>query len=338
MRLDLEHFETLEKQTAQVRETLHLPSEMRLDLALDSTHALNDLLRGLANLFPHKRSIARFGALPSPLQEVVRGFAREGFTVQEIPVNLKAPSKEAADAAMATLKKDTLFIAASFATPLLGALYPVEWVRSHCASKQMFFIGYGPSAFWERGLLIPQTPFEAFVYEPDLDIGSLAFWIGGERLHGENLFWGKPHFKWAHVEALKKYIKDHQVAHDENEKIQTVDNFELGFAREVPGVSSLLQHGDKKNRLYDRAVLSVFGCDGSALTELLSKKGYDVYSAAACHWGTPHLNNWMAGSGFSPEEIQSSLFIASDVLEKASFKVDLIEAVRYLRGISGYQA
>jgi len=337
MRTDLEYFETLEKQKDRIREAVGVAPPIRLELALDSTHALNELLRGLANLFPHKRSIARLGSLPTPVFEVVKGFAKEGYAVQEIPVNFKNFDEAAALKAFEGLKKDTLFVVASVGAPLTGILYPTGWMRERCAERQMFFIGYAHSAFYENQFFVPENPFEAFVYDPYLKDSTIAFWLGGERHQGEAVLWGKPHFLWRHIEFLEKNLVQAMKASSaaDAKRKSKIDAFEKKVLAEIQGAETLSPRGGL-GRLYDRAIFSFKGCDGSALVEFLHKKGYEIESAAVCHWGSPHLPQWLLDGGYTPEEVQSSLFIDFQTLDKSSFFVDLSEAVGYLRTISGH--
>lgn len=336
----IEKFEALEKQRNQLRSVLKLSDSLRLELAFDSTHAINDLARGLANLFPHKRSLAKLGHLPSPLSEVIKGFATEGFAIQEIPVNLKSFDEGQAEAAFASLKKDTLFVLGSFQASPLDSLYPTKWLREKCREKQLFFLAQVSSEFLSHRSVLPETPFEAFVYNPGLATTNIHFWIGGERCQGESLLWGKPHFENSAFLSLKSALPELferakvQAVQNKNAE-KTIFDFESRVVGKIPGAKALLPPNGV-GRLWNRASLSFEGCDGSALVSMLEKKGYDVLTLSACFSESPHLPQWLVDSGFSASELQSSLLVNLETLSKSGFLDDLSEIVNYLRKMSGH--
>lgn len=336
MKINLHPFGKLEAQQKDFRDKVTLPSEVRLDLAHGIVHGLNDLTRSIAGLHPHKMSIAVLGAQPTPVREVVTGFAGQGYAVQELPVSFAKPDEGLLKEAWEKLKKDTLFVVTSAIEPLTGAVYPYEWIRGIAPQKNIFTLISMPSDALKRGLIIPASPFEGIVADPLWgEDDRLVVVLKGERCQGDRLFWGEPHFSDRALHNIENKLMELQKSGglNKDEDKNLVLEFEKKMTAELTPVDYL---GAGVERLYDRAVLFIPGVNGEAVMHGLKDGGYEVFTAAACAWNSPHLNPWLPKLGFAPELVESSVIIPVTTLKKVGFAEKLVEVVRHLRKISGF--
>lgn len=304
MKIDLTLFEKNEDLKQKVRVALRIPESVTLELAADRLIAINDLARGIADLHPHKRSIATLGALPPPLREVARGFAKQGYTVQEIKVNLKSKNEEQKfTEKIEALKKDTLFVLGSEIEPLTGLFFPWKSIQAELSKKNIFTVNYFNPASLRSGLRFPENGFEAFVIDPVM--GGNCFVLKGDRCRTEPLLWGESIFSESNLmetcEALHRNIRFGH--HDENYVIE----FEKNSASQLntiatpasitssnstttatTNVSSTATGGGDSSgsgsgesfvetlpfwcaRLYDRVVFFVKGVNGDALVQEMNQ-------------------------------------------------------------------
>lgn len=341
MKINLFKTDKLEQQQNFIKEKLQLPSEVALQLAYDSTHGLNELTRSLAQLHPHKKSLAVLGAQPPDLQRLISGFAADGFLIQELPVSFSNPDPLALETAFGKLKKDTLFILGSFLEPLTGVYYPFDFVRLHAPQRNMFSVIYFSPDSLSLGMPVPQNSWEGFVLDPLWnEPHSLSLVLKGERCQGESLFWGKPQFTDAAVQSLAKRLEAISLSAnqelpggDKNKSFVTA--FEQRMAKELPVVTRV---SDQTPRLFNRAVLFVEGVNGDSLSERLTRLGFFCQSGASCGWNDPHLNNWLPRMGFSEEKVQISIIIPLETLETTDFEKVFSNAVHELRNVSNYQS
>jgi hypothetical protein len=336
MKINLYPFEKLEQHKMHLREKLHIPENVQIEIALDLVHGLNELTRSVAQLHPHKRSIAVLGPQPPPLKEIVKGFSGEGFAVQELPVSFMKPDEAVLNDAWEKLKKDTLFVLGSAAEPLTGALYPFDWVRREAPKKQMFsLIYYSPDAL-KKKFVLPETPWEGMVADPLWDEEhTLSLVLKGERCQGEGLLWGTAHFSEEGVQLLGDTLMvtmGEEIPQTEDKKL--VQGFEQSIVKELKGTVTVLPENGA--RIFDRAVLFINGINGDSLLHKLKEEGFDTATGAACSWNSPHLNNWLPPTGISIEMVQSSLLIPLKTLYKDDLAEKLLAQVRALRKISNF--
>jgi hypothetical protein len=330
MKINLHSFEKGEGQIQKLRQKIKLPSTTQLQIALDPVHGLNELTRSLANLHPHKRSIAVLGAQPPPLAEVLKGFAGEGFAVQDLPISFMAPDEGALNAAWEKLKKDTLFVVGSLAEPLTGALYPWAWAKKPAEAKGIFTVTYVSKDAMGKALN-PQGPWESQVIDPLWgEAHRLNLVLKGDRCQGDSLLWGTPEFS---DEAIESLLNNLESTGSENPKL--VKSFETQVAKSL-GESARFLSPDV-SRLFDRSVIFIVGVNGEALSHALKEDGFETFTGAACAWDSPHLNNWLPQCGISAEMVQGSLIIPVQALGQKEFQQRLLERVSALRKISGFQ-
>jgi hypothetical protein len=301
---------------------LELAAHLRLELVPDFSYGIQEILRGLIQLFPHRRSVAVLGVQPSGSEELMTGLVKEGVQLQRIPFLWKTFSAQSLQSSLETLKPDTLFVFTELFEPLTGLYYPWEEVRKFCAQKKIFLVSGVRRTFLEnQGWVGPESPFEAFVYEME-DMGGMpSFWLGGERVRCERWLNLAPNFTQASLATLESWLKSKpwgsSGASNPSADLESVGPWKnLSFS----GIKHLV----------DRQIGWVPGFDGSALVSLLSPKGHEVSTANACHWGSPHINPCLLGLGLTAEEIQSSLIVSKKSLINPQFQKDLTEACKYL--------
>lgn len=336
MKINIPVFEHFLSQKELIRKKLEIPAEVQVDLALDRVHGVNDLARSLADLNPHKKSIAILGAQPSPVREVAIGLGKTGFVVQEIPVSFSHFQLQSLSEAWEKLKKDTLFVLGAAVEPFTGALYPFDWIRTEASKKNIFSLIYQSPDSLKKGLIVPRTPWEGVIADPFWgEEDTLALVLKGERCHGESLLWGDPHFSDQSVENLAETLSQGRGNKEiEPEDQPAIRSFEKKVRESLSGVVKTLP--DDCARLYDRAVLFVDGVNGDALCHALAQKKWEAFTSAACSWDDPHLNAWLPKLGFSPETAQSCLLVPLSVAKKEGFYKDLLAEIDRLRKISGH--
>jgi hypothetical protein len=337
MKINLFKFERLEKQRQVLKEKLGVAADVGVDLAFDGVHALNDLCRSIANLHPHKRSIAVVAGQPPPLQKLISGFAGEGYSVQVLPASFNEDGQAALSEAWEKLKKDTLFVLSSVTEPLTGALYPTEWVRGEAGKKNIFSILYFSPDALKRGLQVPANPWEAFVLDPLWDGDyTTALCLKGDRAKGDPVLWGEPHFSGQAMALLEKALpKGSSGVQAGLEDEKAVRDFEKKAVERLKGGVRLLH--ESCPRLFDRAVLFVEGVNGEALQKELEAQGVETHTGASCAWDDPHTNNWLPQLGITEEMVQSSILVPLSSLKNSQAAERLVSKAAELRGVSGFK-
>jgi cysteine sulfinate desulfinase/cysteine desulfurase-like protein len=332
MKINLSHFEETQSVRKALFEKLLLPTDVRLDFAFDVVHGLNDLTRSLADLHPHKRSIAVLGAQPPPLAEIAMQFAGQGFSVQTIPVSFLKMDDVALKAAWDTLKKDTLFVLCGAVEPLTGAIYPYDWIRHEAAKKNIFTIIYQSPDSLTHGLIIPETHFESICADPLWgETSGLNLLLKGERCLGDKLFWGEPRYELEAIKKLEEALLKPLSAETEDKVAITA--FENKLKMQLGSDTHFL--GEDIPRLYDRAVFFVDGVGGESLVHELKKNKIESFTAAACAWDNPNINSWLPHLGLTNQWVQSSLILPLAEIKKPTTFDHLGTAISSLRKISG---
>ncbi len=332
MKINLSHFEETQSVRKALFEKLLLPADLRLDFAFDVVHGLNDLTRSLADLHPHKRSIAVLGAQPPPVAEIAMQFAGQGFSVQTIPVSFLMMDEMALKTAWETLKKDTLFVLCSAVEPITGVIYPYDWIRHEAAKKNIFTLIYQSPDSLTHGLIIPETHFEGICADPLWgEASGLNLLLKGERCLGDKLLWGESRYELEAIKKLEEALL--KPLSTETEDKVAVIAFEDKLKMQLGAETHFL--GDDIPRLYDRAVLFVDGVGGESLVYELKKNKIESFTGAACAWNNPHINSWLPQLGLTSQWVQSSLILPLAEIKKSSTFDHLIAAISALREISG---
>ncbi len=327
MIINYQAFEKNEPLKQLVKDNFKLNDSVKIDLFSNSLVALNDITRGIADLHPHKRSIATLGALPPPLREIIRGFAKQGFVVQEIPWSMAVPAGEQKINMISfldTLKKDTLFVLGCDIEPFTGAYFPWNLIKDDLFKRGIFSINYQSPASLKSGLKSPMTGMEAVVVDPLWGATeSISFVIKGERCAGEPLMWGDAVFSRKVILKAFEIIKSasHFGHHEEN----IILNFERALKAMLGDSIGILPLACQ--RLYDRAVIFAHGAGGDSIVKVLAEKGVMSSTADACFWDEPHMNSWLPKLGLTLEDAQSSVIIPLEEIKKNEKLLSILSAV-----------
>jgi len=266
------------------------------------SHALNEVTRGLARLYPHKRSLAFIKGCGPYFEPLIKYFSMEGYQLQEIPIADVRKNNDWIEA----LKKDTLFVTMVDDDPLTGELFETQNINSILTSKKIFSVRLSHSAH-----LTEQTSdLTSDLYGARIFSGTsmCAITILGERASKiEPLFFGDVSWNFAQ-EFTQAFARPLQ-----NQKL--IEDFE---SRKWAGAKPFFSPGSK--RIFDRAVLYWTDMDGEAfVTELskIKKKSSPKTLAAAslCHWGGLTKMDWLKLQGFNPEMIRGLVVISSSLID-----------------------
>ncbi|MDZ4677574.1 MAG: hypothetical protein SGI74_08695 [Oligoflexia bacterium] len=337
MKINLYPFEKLEQHKFNLREKLHIPENVQIEVALDLVHGLNELTRSVAQLHPHKISIAILGPQPQPIKDIIKGFSTEGFVIQELPVSFMNPDEKPLAEAWEKLKKDTLFVLGSAVEPLTGCIYPFEWIRREAPKKNIFSLMYYSPDALKKKFILPSTPWEGIVADPLWDEEhTLSLVLKGERCQGEGLLWGVVHFSEEGIKLLGDTLMSGRGEESSQTEDKTlVQRFEKDLSKSLNNTVVLLP--DACARIFDRAVLFINGVNGDALLHKLKELGFETMTGAACSWNSPYLNNWLPPTGISIEMVQTSLIVPLKTLHNAAFSTQLLKCVSELRKISNFK-
>jgi hypothetical protein len=283
---------------------------LSFDLFLDPVHAINDISRGLAEMHPHKRSIAILGGVPEPLHSVARGFAKSGYSVQEIKVNMLAPySEQNFSEQIAQLKKDTLFVLGSAIEPITGLIYPWNSVREELLKKSIFLVKYFNAESLLLGHPLPLSELEAFIF----NTGTPTLAARGARCKIDPLLWGRSNFLRDQVlRACERFLKSGHYGHHE-------ENYIVDFEKEIQAQDSRVELLPFwQQRVSDRAVFFIKQVNGDAfvkfLLEVAPEFASEITTADSVFWNNPHSPQWMTSLGFSPHHARSSVILSSRIL------------------------
>lgn len=332
MKINVTQFEAIEKIKESVRQALGIPGNLNIEFGLDGLHAVNELSRSIADMHPHKRSIAVLGAQPPPIQEVAKNFAKQGYSVQEISFEFgdEAKMKSALVAKIDTLKKDTLFVLTSDVEPITGLVYPTDLVQEILAQKSIYLLWYQSQASLQNGLKLPQNPLQAGIADAFYERQGLSLIVKGERVTGEKLLWGDLRLSEEAIQTLTAEIKRLK---DEPSEKKEVENFEKNLQQKLKDSVKLLPK--ECPRIFDRAVFFTKGVNGDAMAHMLVQAGLEASTSDSCYWQDPHLNQWLPKLGFTQEDSQSCTVLAAKNLRDSQTISKVSDVILKLQKISG---
>lgn len=318
MRIELWDFLSSENAIEKVSKSLGLPENVRCEIAASGIVGVNEAVRGLANMSPHKMSMAYFLATPPPLDKFLTAFAGDGYALQKVGFDPQDTQYLKVWEDLGKLKKDTLLFLTAATDPLFGIQYPYKELGEKLSVNKTFAVTYfGPSSLTE--IPIPTNPWEVFVLDPMWgQENPIALILRGDRAIAEPFIRGIQNFHPKAVEGLLGALNRKWTS--EEKRIQ---NFENEILKEQSGLFEGIHPGIK--RLKDRAVLFLKKAHGDAVAHELGTKGFCVDTGASCRWNFPHLNSWLPPLGISGESVERSLVIPVEVLDLPNFKSQLVE-------------
>ncbi|MCC6278302.1 MAG: hypothetical protein IT289_10350 [Oligoflexia bacterium] len=278
--------------------------------ARDGILALNQVLRGLAAMYPHKRSLAFEASTPEPLQAVLKGFIADGYSVSKIGLWDQKNSNWNIAELSQSLKKDTLFFLVNSVDPVLGVKLPVDSLVTALESQGAFVVTYqGPDCL-TRGWRANLMAHEVSILDPlFFKSPSTALILWGDRIKMDPFIWGESQYTSQDAKALI----DGLTSKDFQENEATVKKFEGDLITKINPVLAL---PEGMSRVYDRAGFCAPDINGDAVASVLNSQGVQAIAASACYWRSPQPLTWLQAFGFSEAQIEAMVVIPLDQIKK----------------------
>lgn len=280
--------------TEDLKAQFGLTEGQNLFLCHSLAHAVTEAVKGLAQLFPHKTSIAIRRDTSPHVENIAKGFSRDGLQA----VSMVASDVSDFDGAIAKMGKNTLLYIAADDDVLTGEIFYNDEFEKKLSDQKIFSLRIASDLFHKPLAL---NPYSIWIHEISEDLVLTAF---GERVVMERLFFP--------LEG--EFYASLQTPQEAKEDKAAIINFEKScqaFAK-TPLYN-------KANRLYDRAVLMFEDVDGSALRDLLLQdvKGLEphlIETSSLCRWGRLKGVEWLYHQGYTPEQVRGLVVISSQTL------------------------
>jgi hypothetical protein len=309
MKVDMPGFDLMKDVRSQVKDQLSTKGtnspEFRLHPSL--TFGINEVTRGLARLFPHRRSIAYIQGCGPYFDPLVTFFSAEGYSLQALPFTHLQQSDW-----IETLKKDTLLVLFSEDDPLTGQIFEIEKFQTALELKRIFTVSVSHSAHLYR----PRwnvAPYWARI----LSGGSkyCLSLLGDRASKLENLLFGPP--DW--IQIATNSFSDTLELREEAQN--AVESFE---ALCPAGGKPFFTRGTA--RLFDRAAIYWEDMDGEAFIHGLAQvlkiplnvPGIEnrLETASLCRWKGLRSMQWLTEQGVSAEISRGLVLISKDLIYK----------------------
>ena len=301
----------LQWQTHLVRSgNTEVPANFRFEIYRDSIIGLNEIVRGLLEFFPHKRTVAFIQGTTPKISSFLAGLSRDGIVTKEIPLDL---AQQDPAAAFQLCDDDTLMVIAGTRDPLTGQTFSLQTFQALLGPKKIFSVEVSPSLS-AVDFSIPSSPYRAQLVS--LRPG-LAVCVMGSRAKGPPLLMGTPYFGSADESALAEEFSKLDLGASLPQEA-AVDKFES----QVPTGAHVF-FTTETQRLKDRAVLVWDGFDGYAICELLCEKnkwdfnqtlGTGLDTASGCRWSEWNFNTWLNEQGLSAETQRGLVVFSAELV------------------------
>lgn len=276
------------------------------------THAVHETTRGLAKLFPHKRSIGLIKATSPYIQSLELHFSMEGYQVHSWDM-----SYYSSDKFLAELPQDLLFVIGALDDPMTGQVFDLQKHFSNLNSKRIFSIFISHS--WHEVRELPKI--ENYTLGLLSLQKNLSVAVMGARsskitplLDGYK-FWPSDFLTQINYSIKSKTENKNDVVHFE----------QSGIANSKPFFNP------DATRLYDRAVLVFEDINAEAMFELLTQKlnlnieelggQIKIETLSSCRWGGFKTLGWYQEQGYSEEVCNSTLILDHQILNQETKKV-----------------
>lgn len=278
-------------------------------------HALLDILYGLKEFWPLKKTIVVVTNGDPYLLSCLRSFVRDGFTIQ------KVNSTELIDTQtwVNQLKTDTLAVVYSADHAFTGEILVDASLAEKLSQKKIYSLEIQHSIHaYQKKTVFPWN-IQVQNYFPDLSVV-----MQGQRVkmfqHSAQLL------DWSH-RSLEVEFNKWKAQHLENPDL--VLNFEEKVQLLSPVKVFSYFKKDHKSRLWDRAVVKIPSVSGDYFIQKLAQNlgvGLDVpgfelniETSHLCRWKAFEEFEWWGPSDIQPQELQSLIVIASPFLKSEQF-------------------
>lgn len=288
--LDIKGDQTIEALRAQ----FGFAEGQNLFLCHSLAHAVTEVVKGLAQLFPHKMNIAIRRDTSPHIENIAKGFSRDGL--QAVPMT--AGDIVDVDGALAKLGKSALIYIAADDDVLTGEIFYSGELEKKLSDQKVFSLRISHD-FFNKPLAL--GPYSIWIHQIAENLVLTAF---GERVVMERLFFPLEGEFYPWPQALRKVEENKAAVMGFEESCQTFAKTPLY---------------NKVNRLYDRAVLIFEDIDGSALRDLLLQEVGDlkpdfIETSSLCRWGRLKGVEWLYYQGYTLEQVRGLVAISSMAL------------------------
>lgn len=271
------------------------------------SHGLNEIVRGLVRLFPHKKSYAVIvgcGPYFDPLSPIL---SMEGLNEQKIELKDLKNSPDW----FQKLNKDTLFLLSSFDDPITGEIFDLSGVRKLASDQKMMTVTLYHHHH-QYHALHSVLPTEACLLSlvPNLSIGIL----GSRTARVQSLIYGFQN--WAIMPPAISLLET-----PKKEKQELVETFE---SEKWGGFEPFFPKGS--TRVFDRAVFYWRDMDGEAFVQELNKEmsrdwkkpGLEnlIETTSLCRWGGLKTFDWYSAQGHDHEKMRGLIVLSADLLDQ----------------------
>jgi hypothetical protein len=276
--------------------------------------ALSDLCRGLMGMYSNKKNILRLKGLYRGYSNLVKGLSQEGALIQDI----EFPKSLDLTEITTQLKKETLCVLMASDSPWTGEVFQIGPIWKSLIEKKIFAINVsgGPPS--------DTLPWESvgthgiWIYE--FQDGSCIAMLGSRYRAASGIFGvTRPpvlDFSW---------LKSADIPEAQTQAV-------LAFEKKYRSSAAPPLRSERR---FDRALLHFPDLDGSALRDLLIRKGEDVWASgletfSLCRWEDLDQFEDLLERGWSKEDLRGTLLVSASLL-RPSFDSTLDNALAELR-------
>jgi hypothetical protein len=285
--------------------------------------ALREIAFSLARLFSHKRTVAIVMDHDPSFTNLAAALSEDGFAIRE----LSALDLRDCSAWLPEIQSELLFVLYAKDHLVTSRLFNVEAFEDSVRTSRFhrIVVSHGGHRL-EQNLSRP-APFEIRINSLCVD---RALMLAGER--GKIRPQVTDLLEWpTEASTAVGTLVGRAVRAGSRERIQKFESllpngFEPIFIAE-DGKSKELRANDSRriyDRIYDRAVFTHRGMDGSAIVDELEKLLSDLPSpemhppafetASGCRWEDLRFAAWLSKTGLAPEQIRGLVVVDADYL------------------------
>lgn len=304
MKFDFGIEELWQKKNKEIQDKIQLNPLSTVRIYPGITFAISEIVRGLIQLFPHRKSFAIIRG-SGPFYDELSDFAgMEGLVRTELTVaDLKDPTTT-----LGKIPKDCLFVLGSHDDPFTGEVFPFETLFESLHKIRCFTIALSHSVHLVRGFL-PVNQYMATIAKIP---SQGAFALLGQRASKVPRLsmglddWFVPEY-WAHL----------------FNNVPEFKNEILEFERKLPKEFAPFFDQDA-SRCYDRAVVRALEFDGDACIRLLAEElklvlanpGSDraLETTSLCRWAGINTFNWYSHQGKKPQDMRGVFLIDQQLI------------------------
>jgi hypothetical protein len=311
-----DHLETIETEVTRHLQTLN-PGKSTARLHPGVSISLNEAARGIARLFPHKKSLAYIKGTGPHFEAIMSYFSMEGMQIQPLEHSVLNETGW-----IEKLNKDTLMLLHGEDDPITGEIFSGADFRKALSDKRIFSVSISQA----RHRYDPEWKIDPYAVRIFSAKRFSLCWLGERATKIEPLTLGPSDWN---QEALAGWKEIFTMEKSKKEVI-------LNFENKNHGGSKPLFAPDRL-RVWDRALIYWDDMDGEAFISLFAEKlgihleppGSEdrLETTSLCRWGGLKSFKWLRDRGYSEETLRGLVILSPELLnEDFSKKVEAIRA------------